>query len=477
MNSFAKKVGFVLVGLAWALPVQAATYTVDRTDDVHTAVATACSDSVANDCSLRDAIRKANQNAEASNAITVPAGVYTLTLTSPGEDNAYNGDLDINKDLTIDGAGADPDCGAGSTCVDGGGATIGENAFSVFGAADVTFRGLTIRNSIHSGIQIDTTSSGAGGLVTVDRCVLKGHNQGLDTLGPGGEIRVVDSKIVGNASGGGVYNNNFKVTIQGSTISGNSSVGPGGGVFNGGSGDMTIANSTLSGNSTILGGGGVSNTASLVLRNVTITDNHADTGGGIYTEGDVLFENSIIAGNTGVAKGPDCMKHATLGLYDSKGHNLIGTKTNCVLTPATTDLVGDNTTPLDPKLGPLAANGGLWETHLPADDSPVVDAGDPAGCFDADGPRTADQRGEPSPADGNDDGDSVCDIGAVEVQPEGSTTGATAGGTTAGGTTSGSTAGTAGTGGGTATGGTSGTSGDSGGGCSLIMNVNTGGNR
>ena len=134
---------------------------------------------------------------------------------------------------------------------------------------------------------------------------------------------------------------------------------------------MTIANSTISGNFTVLGGGGISNTASLVLRNVTITDNQADAGGGSYNTGDFLLENTIIAGNTATT-GRDCEKHATLGLYDSKGHNLIGTIDDCDITPASSDLTGTDAAPVDPKLGDLAANGGLWETHLPADDSPAV---------------------------------------------------------------------------------------------------------
>lgn len=413
MGDTMKKTVLTLLGLLASLPAFAATYNVDRTADTHIAVGTACSDAVASDCSLRDAIRKANQNADASNVIVVPAGIYTLTLTSPGEDNAYNGDLDINKDLTIEGAGADPDCGAGSTCVDGGGATIDEDAFTVLNNADVTFRHLTVRNSAHSGIIVSNVAP--GGLVTVSDCALTGNRTGLATVGPAGEVVILDSKISGNVGNGGVANNNFKMTIENSTVFGNSNTVLGGGISNAGStGDLTVANSTISGNSASTYGGGLNNAATVVLRNVTITDNHADIGGGIYTAGDVIFENSIIAGNTAVAKGPDCMKHNTLGLYDSKGHNLIGTTVNCIVTPASSDLVG-GATPLDPKLGSLAANGGLWETHLPADDSPVVDAGDPAGCFDADGPRTSDQRGAPSPLDGNGDGTAVCDIGAVEI--------------------------------------------------------------
>lgn len=70
------------------------------------------------------------------------------------------------------------------------------------------------------------------------------------------------------------------------------------------------------------------------------------------------------------------------------------------LLAGTGNLVG-----LDPLLGPLAANGGLTLTHLPAGNSPVVGAGDPA--FTG---FTSDQRGESRVV-------GVIDIGAVEVQP------------------------------------------------------------
>ena len=58
----------------------------------------------------------------------------------------------------------------------------------------------------------------------------------------------------------------------------------------------------------------------------------------------------------------------------------------------------------DPKLGPLQDNGGPTFIHLPAADSPAIDAGDPAGAMDQRGPgfvRVVNGR---------------ADIGAVEVQ-------------------------------------------------------------
>src|SRR5688572_3800268 len=82
------------------------TSVVDRTDDTNAAAAQACTGAV-NDCSLRGAITRANNNATdptnpAANHITVPNGTYLLTINGAGgcvngaESNA-NGDLEINN--------------------------------------------------------------------------------------------------------------------------------------------------------------------------------------------------------------------------------------------------------------------------------------------------------------------------------------------------------------------------------------------
>jgi hypothetical protein len=60
----------------------------------------------------------------------------------------------------------------------------------------------------------------------------------------------------------------------------------------------------------------------------------------------------------------------------------------------------------DPKLGPLADNGGPTLTHLPLPGSPLIDGGQ---CIVG---LTTDQRGVARPQGG------ACDVGAVEVRPE-----------------------------------------------------------
>jgi hypothetical protein len=75
---------------------------------------------------------------------------------------------------------------------------------------------------------------------------------------------------------------------------------------------------------------------------------------------------------------------------------------------ATISDAGGNLFGLDPLLGPLADNGGPTHTHLPANNSPVVNAGDPAFAP----PPATDQRGRLRVMDGR------IDIGSVEIPGE-----------------------------------------------------------
>lgn len=68
--------------------------------------------------------------------INIPAGTITLAGAAGGDANA-GGDLDINKDLTIQGSGA------GVTILDGGGF---DRVVDISSGATVSIAGMTIRN-------------------------------------------------------------------------------------------------------------------------------------------------------------------------------------------------------------------------------------------------------------------------------------------------------------------------------------------
>jgi hypothetical protein len=72
--------------------------------------------------------------------------------------------------------------------------------------------------------------------------------------------------------------------------------------------------------------------------------------------------------------------------------------------------------PVDPRLGPLADNGGPTPTRAPLADSPVLDAGDRA-CTGPAGDLVLDQRGRPRPLPSRKGLPARCDLGAVELSP------------------------------------------------------------
>ena len=280
----------------------------------------------------------------------------------------------------------------------------------------------------------------------------------------GGTLTITNSTVSGNnvgathayhpvyGSGGGIANLLATLVMTGTTVSGNSATcdqslagdpdicGRGGGIINAG-GTSTMTNSTISGNSVTLlnsthepylgggGGGGLAHMphrigqtawcAITALDSTTITGNTADHGGGIDTRwessGDELYDieewevennvyecaflyvnNSIVSGNAvSVTAGTeDCW-----GGYLSLGYNLVGEGTGCP-TNGVADIFA-----ADPRLGPLADNGGETLTHELLVGSPAIDAGDNNNC-----PPT-DQRGINRPQG------AVCDIGAFELIP------------------------------------------------------------
>lgn len=248
----------------------------------------------------------------------------------------------------------------------------------------------------------DTAASGAG-------IVLQGSGSAeIDHAGIHGNSAVALNSA--NAIGGGIVTE-AHLTLRNVTISGNSAQADSGGAW---------------------GGGLVSQSPpDVVLDNVTVTNNTAEATtaangfrGGIdlLNAGSTAISNSIVAGNSDSSgTHPDC--HGTI---DSTGYNLVGDDTGCDFVVATGDLVGSGGSLLDPMLEPLDDNGGGFSvgiasvaqrTHALAEGSPAIDAGNPnpvmAGAAMVCEP--VDQRGGVRPADGDDDGAAVCDMGAFEL--------------------------------------------------------------
>jgi CSLREA domain-containing protein len=363
-RAFALVVVATLVApLLTALPASAATstFTVTTTNDlVDTAPGDGTCLAANGKCSLRAAIAEANV-ATGGSEITVPAGTYTLSLTS----GADAGDLDITRSVTITGAARQP--GPDATTIDGNGT---DRILDIAGG-NVTVRGVVLRNG--------HPATGDGGAARV---------------AAGAALTVRDSAIHDNtAERGGGIESDGTLTVGTSALYRNQSTQRGGGIY--ATGSLTVGNTTLSGN-TASGGGGVSSQGSTTITHATITANQAggDSGGGVQKSGGTTtITASIVYGNVGKS-GPDC-----IGSPNFVGVNILGSRAGCKpggATPQTND----------PQLGPLADNGGPTPTHALAATSPAVDRVTPclAGV-------TTDQRGQPRPSPGG------CDVGAFELVP------------------------------------------------------------
>ncbi len=279
----------------------------------------------------------------------------TFANTNPGPDTidfsvtgtiqlTYAGLPTLQSDMTISGPGAD------LLAVRTAGLASGHEGsiFVIDQGATVAISGLTITNGWNP--------FGASGVLNSGTAMLKDCtiSKNLNWFG--------DPNL-----GGGVWNTIYgKMTISGCTISENEATLSEGSSFGGGilnSGVLQIENSTISGNRIDGGGGaGIFNQGSLDIRFSTVTGNYSSScflseGQGLHNhEGSLLVYNTIVAGN---GDGPWC----------SGGPDIVGSYTGSA------NLVGG-----DPKLGPLAYNGGHTMTHALLPGSPALNAGDNTGA-------------------------------------------------------------------------------------------------
>ena len=295
------------------------------------------------------------------------------------------------------------------------------------------------------------------------------YNGGAVSIGSGRSLRIVDSKFDNNRathSGGAIEARQATaVEIERSSIQDNEAGdGTGGGISvfggtllvtestvadniafesNGGGIEayavsaLLVQRSTVSGNRAGLHGGGLQLVAgsgdTALVESTTIVANVADQnasddgfGGGIDVAGPVTLNlrNSVVALNralvTTTTRCPDLDIRLNAALA-SQGYNFIGN--NACASPAMApglpnanlDFVGTDAAPLDPRLGPLADNGGPTLTHLPLPSSGLVDQGscateltDQRGMQNAQtGLRVVDDPAIANLAEG-------CDIGSVE---------------------------------------------------------------
>ncbi|MFQ5615513.1 MAG: choice-of-anchor Q domain-containing protein, partial [Anaerolineales bacterium] len=353
-----------------------------------------------NDCSLRGAISLANGDSANDYIISLPAGVYTLTLAGPNEDGNATGDLDITTGSVVTLIGVTAD----STIIQAGpepGAGI-DRVFDLNNST-LALQNLTVRHGL--------SGSGGGFYVRMSALTLSNvivsDNRAIGGLGGGGingtsyaAITITNSTFRNNTTdfdGGAIvtYQSPAGTNISGSTFINNSAGDDGGAIFTGA--PLTLVNSTFSKNIAQGAGGGIyfNGWETMWVTNSTFSDNFAPGfGGGIVTfnlQGTLNMYNTIIANSLG---GGDCDG----GI---RGQNIANLIEDGSCNPAITG---------DPNLGPLQDNGGATLTYALLSGSPAIDAANDEVC-----PAT-DQRGEARPQDGDGDGTAACDIGSFEVE-------------------------------------------------------------
>jgi CSLREA domain-containing protein len=302
--------------------------------------------------------------------------------------------------------------------------TVANNSAQTGGGISLRLGTLTLNNSLvaDNSASPGVSPTGGGGIDAFEGTATLTNTRIVDnsTTGTGGGIRatfrirftLTKSTVARNSAasaGGGISLGVGGITE--STVSGNSAP-VGGGIFL--SGDprqlalLVLTNSTVSGNSASRGGG-IFETGPLgmITTNSTIARNSAtEAGGGIHssTGEDAASDltNSLVARNSAPA-GPDVLVDPqSLGIFAR--FSLIGNGSGSGITNTNGNQVGTAINPIDPKIGPLANNGGPTRTHALLLGSPAIDAASTPDC------PTTDQRGVLRPQG------AACDIGSFERQ-------------------------------------------------------------
>jgi hypothetical protein len=258
----------------------------------------------------------------------------------------------------------------------------GDRVLQVEAGAVVLVCGLTIRHGNPPG----PYRSGGGirnyGDLTLENCAVLDNRAvyGVGILNKG-VLSLFNCTVAGNhwlplttaerldatgctGCGGGIKNEpGGRLTLEGCTVSGNSSLRRGGGLFLSCESTAVLVNCTVSNNEGRCFGGGIHIRGDLEMIHCTVSGNRsARSGDGVYNLGHLDMTGCILAAN----ESSDFVMGEGGGIY---GRGEVGTNAWNLIADGSYEsaLAGD------PRLGPLKDNGGPTLTHALRRGSPAVD--------------------------------------------------------------------------------------------------------
>ncbi len=343
---------------------------------------------------LKTAITTANSNQQDDVINLAANGSYLLSAA----DNGTNG-------LPI--VGVD---GGHTLTINGNGATISRTGAGKYRLIQVSFATVFVNGVVMQNGDMDPSDTqGDGqfggailndhGNLTVTNCTFMnnhGYDGGAlanDASSGNATLAVLNSTFVQNhvgRSGAALFNNFGIFTMTNCTVSDNS----GDSGLGGSPGISTFGGSNKIGSGTIV--------HCTFYRNIFAPSNPILGNSGIQiNQSTITISNSIL-----LTADPTLPVIANSnGTVISNGYNIANDDEEGFL-----NAIGDQTN-VDPRLAPLANNGGATQTHALMNGSPALDAGDPNTAV------ATDQRGQPRPVDSNGDGWNRSDVGAFERQP------------------------------------------------------------
>jgi len=296
-------------------------FTVDSTEDaIDISPGDGICESAPGVCTLRAAVMETNALTGAD-IIRLPAGLYTLSIGSTGENLGAEGDLDLLDDLSIIGEPA-------STIISGG------NNFRIFSILppqknihpSVTFKDLTLTKGnevvddkvsiiLNAGyldlINVSVSEAGfgfyalgnEGGVLSLNNCQINDNTAAIFTRN--GLLSVTDSEINRNlssieAAGSGIASINSRVKIINSNLNENTNYVGGAALFASDS-DVEIEQSSIAGNTALSrrvtrGAGILAVRSNVLIKKTQIRNNRSVNGAGISYKGqdDLQKKNTFL---------------------------------------------------------------------------------------------------------------------------------------------------------------------------------------